>query len=312
VRSFCLTYVLVALLGCVDGFRGSNVQIDLSPRTPVQAATGMAPGMTLPKELPEDYHFTIYAIDEGADLESSFEVQRFEVHKLVNLTSPCFIDVGASARFPGIHVTQFGKKMAEVTGIEDVANPPAGATEEQKIDAATAVQRMANVMALGGDAGLKAVTSASNGSYPATEMSCNGTGLPPPSCIDDASNQRRLELCTQAWRSDPALFEGTDRVLTAPLNGTTFGFVDGINPITPVPVGGASFYAPQDLAGIDEYAIYVQQDGMADPGELLFSGRPSHPTRGVTHVHLDSPRYPTLITAELAIFASLDEDEVHF
>jgi len=312
VRPICLTYVLTALLGCVDGFRGSNVQIDLSPRTPVQAPTGMAPGATLPKELPDNYHFRIYAIEEGSDRDSAFEVQRFEVHRLVNLTSPCFIDVGPNVPFPGIHVTQFGKKMAEVTGIGDVANPPAGATDAQKIDAATAVQRMANIMAFGGDAGLKAVTTASERTYPALDASCNGTGLPPPSCFDDASNARRLELCTAAWRADPNLFEGTDRVLTAPLNGTTFGFVDGVNPITPTPVGGASFYVPQDLAGIDEYAIYIQQDGMADPGTLLFAGRPTHPTRGVAHVHLDSPLFPTLISAELAVFTSLAEDDVHF
>ncbi|MGN6104930.1 MAG: hypothetical protein ACTHU0_07495 [Kofleriaceae bacterium] len=307
---------LVGLVGCVDGFRGSNVQIDLAPTTPVQASPGATPG---PGELPSNVHFRIYAIDRAEDpadpeqdILRMFEIQRFEIHKLVDLSSPCFIDVGTHVPFPGLHVSQFATKMAEVTGITDVANPPPGASERDRIDQATAVQRMRNVEALGGAHGIKAVVSASSGGYPPVDANCNGSGLPPPSCMDDASNARRLAACQAAWKGDPQLFEGTDRVLTSPLNGTTFGMVVGLNPVTPVPVGGASFYVEHALDTIDEYAIYYQTDGDAGPGTIFLAGRTTRTTRGVRHVHLTSPLLPTTYSAEMAIFADLGEDDVNF
>lgn len=295
--------------GCVEGFRGSNVQVDLAPSTPSQASAGATPGAG---ELPANIHFRIYAIREATDGESLFEIQRFEIHKIVDLASPCFIDRGPNVPFPGLHVSQFQIQTAEVTGIDDVANPPPTATEAQKIDAATAIQRMRNIAALGGPAGLKVVSSASAGGYPAVDADCSGSGLPPATCRDAASNARRLAQCEAAWRADPALFEGTDRVLTAPLNGTTFGMVVGVNPVTPVPVGGAAFFTDAALADVDEYAITYQTDGVADPGTLFLTGRPTVVTRGVHHVDLASPLNPTLYAAEMAIFANLGDDDVTF
>jgi len=303
--------ILVALVGgCVEGFDGSNVQIDLNPATPAQAPAARAPQG---RELASNGHFRLYAIKETEDTDALFELTRFEIHKLVDLTSPCFIDVGPNVPFPGLHVSQFATKMAERTGITDIRNPPPGATMEDQIEQATAVQRMINVAALAGDTGLKAVTSASPAGYPAVDAACGGGGMPPTTCIDEASNARRLELCQQAWAGDRQLFEGTDRVLTSPLNGTTFGFVIGANPVSPVPVGGAQLIVDRALEGVDEYAIYFQTDDAADLGMLFLAGRPApSATRGATHVHLDSPLYPDIVEAELVIFANLDEDDVHF
>jgi len=284
------------------------VQIDLSPGMPVQAhvAAAMAAG-----ELPANTHFTIYAVQQSATEDRLFEIQRFEVHWLVDPTSPCFIDVGAP--HPGLHVTQFAAKIAQDTGITDIANPPATATAQQKILMATALQRMTNVAALGSAAGIKAVTSASTAVYPAVAAGCTGPAglIPPASCTDDASNQLRLTLCQAAWKADPNLFEGTDRVLTAPLGGVTRGTVDGLNPINHAPVGGAQFFVDNALDNIDAYAIYSQTDGMDTPGTQLLFGHPTMPTRGVRHVHLVSPATPAF-TAEMAVFADLGQDDVQF
>lgn len=300
----------VGSVGCIDGFRGSNVQIDLVKETPAQAPPGAVPRAD---QLPSNAHFTIYAIQEAADRDHLFALDRFEIHPIVDLASPCFIDVGDHVPHPGLHVSQFSKQIGIDTGITDIRNPPAGATEEQKITAATAEKRMENITLLGGDGGIKAVTSASTTPYPIVATDCNGPAsqIPPPMCTDEASNQRRLELCQATWSSDPGLWEGTDRVLTAPLAGTTFGLVDGMNPINTAPVGGAQFFVDEALAGIDAYAIYWQVDGMADPGNLLLFGRPTHPTRGVDYVHLTSLQSPVL-SANLVIFANLGEDTVHF
>ena len=104
-------------------------------------------------------------------------------------------------------------------GIPDITNPPANATEEQKIAAATAVQRQTNVALLSGPNGIKAITSASTSTYPAVAADCSDpSGIPPPQCTDEVSNQRRLAACQAAWAKDANYYEGTDRVLTSPLN----------------------------------------------------------------------------------------------
>ncbi|HET7499668.1 MAG TPA: hypothetical protein VFK02_01650, partial [Kofleriaceae bacterium] len=178
---------------------------------------------------------------------------------------------------------------------------------------ATARQRMNNVMALAGPMGIKAVTSASKASYGPVAADCNGSAdqIPPATCTDEPSNRRRLELCQATWKANPNLFEGTDRVLTAPLSGETHGLVLGTNPINLAPVGGAQFFVHDALQNIDAFAIYTQTDDLDTPGTQLYFGRPTMPTRGVLHVHLVDPAN-ALITAEMAIFTDLGEDDVHF
>jgi hypothetical protein len=300
----------VLLGGCIDEFRGSNVQLDLSPAMPVQAPAGRAPG---PGELPHDVHFTLYAISEGGGVSRLFELQQFEIHRIVDPSSPCFIDVGAHVPYPGLHVTRYVEAVQRDTGISDLSNPPPGATEEQMIDVATALQRQRNVAALASDAGIKVVTSASAGAYPPAAADCTEpVGIPPPACIEADANRRRLERCTAAWAADPDYFEGTDRILTSPLSGTTHGMVVGLNPVNLAPVGGAQFFVDESLHGFDAYAIYYREDGeTAGPGTQLLFGRPVRVTRGVTHVHLTSVIAPA-VTATLAIFADLNSDDVRF
>ena len=272
----------------------------------------VSPGVTPQAgELPNGIHFTFYAVQNDATSSRLFEVQRFEVHRIVDLSSPCFIDVGAHVPFPGLHVSQFAAMIAQQTGITDLANPPPTATEQQKIDAATAVQRQGAVALLAGNTGIKAITSASNYSYPAVAPDCISPGIPPPTCTDSASNQRRLEQCQAFWKMDPFYFEGTDRILTSPLDGVTHGMVDGENPINLAPVGGAQFYVDTDLGGFDEFAIFYQADDMPQPGNLLVYGKTTEVTRGVVHVHMTSPTSPTL-TADVAIFPNLDQDHTGF
>lgn len=294
-----------ALAGCVEPFAGANVQIDFGPFTPGQAPPSRAPTMS---ELPSAVHLRLFAVVGGAPVE----IQRFEIHKLVDLDSPCFIDAAPGVPYPGLHVTRYAEKVAESTGISDPASPPAGTTEAQRILAATAAVRMDNLAKYAGPLGLRAVTSASPATYPAPDATCAGTGLPPPMCTDDASNARRLARCRALWAASPTLFEGTDRVLTAPLAGTTFGFVVGQNPVSASPVGGAQFTVADPLIGVDEYSIDIQVDGVAGPGMPFLAGRAVRgTTRGVSQVRMTSPT-SSMLTAQLVIFSALDEDGVSF
>jgi hypothetical protein len=275
---------------------------------PAQAGIGQMPQAN---QLPTNTRFTIYGIQTTETGDALFALNSFEVHSMVDAGSPCFIDKGQTATFPGLHSSMYSAKIAEVTGITDYRNPPSTATEEQKIDAATAEQRKRNIESLAN--GLKAVTSASDIGYPSVAAACPGSDsqLPPINCIDEQSNANRLKLCEATWKANPDLWEGTDRVLTAPLNGTTYGMVDGVNPINLAPIGGASFNIDEAISGMDAYAIYYRSDTGLDPGNLLLYGTPTRPTRGVDRVHMTSIVRPTL-TAELAIFADLGQDDEHF
>ncbi len=304
------------LLACNDAFDGANVQFDFSPAMPVQAsavATTLAVG-----EIPAASHFTFYAIqiDDEAQTTRLYAVQQFEIHHIVDLLSPCYIDVGPHVPHPGLQVSQYALVIGRDTGIPDVTNPPPGATQTDEIEAATADQREADIALLAGPSGLHAVTSASTAVYPPTAATCadaaaDASMIPPPTCTDDASNAQRLALCQAAWAADPNLWEGTDRILTSPLAGTTAGFVDGLNPITLSPVGGAQFYVNTVLRDADAFAVYVEADGSDGTGEQLLYGTPEMLTRGVLHVHMTNPESSAL-TADVAIFADLDSNDSQF
>jgi hypothetical protein len=305
-----VTSLFALCAGCIDGFQGSNVQFDFSPATPVLASAGATP---LTGELPANTHFTLYAFQEDAMQGRLFELERFEIHRIVDPTSPCFIDVGDHVPHPGLHATKFADRIAQDTGIPDYMNPPASATEQQKVEIGTAVQREKNIVSLASDTGIRVVTSASISNYPALAADCNDTnGIPPPDCMDDAANARRLAACQAFWASDSKYYEGTDRILTAPLNGVAHGMVDGMNPINQGPVGGAQFFVDEVLDNFQGFAIYTQQDDQVAPGgNLLLFGKPTMPTRGVIHVHLTNAASPA-ITADMAIFSNLGQDDVSF
>ncbi|CAN5358535.1 hypothetical protein BH11MYX1_BH11MYX1_16620 [soil metagenome] len=298
MRVIAATGLLALFAGCVDELQGSNIQFDFSPATAVSGAND---------------HLTLYAYQGDPMVGRLFELQRFEIHKVANLGSPCFIDVGDHVPHPGLHVSQYAKVIGNDVGIPDITNPPANATEQAKITAATAVQRQHNVELLFGDGGIKAVTSASPRTYGAVAADCAAAeGIPPATCTDDVSNERRLAACQQAWVADPDFYEGTDRVLTSPLNGTAAGNVDGTNPIDLAPVGGAQFYIDEVLANFDGYALYTQPDAQtAAGGDLVLFGTPGIPTRGVIHVHLTNATTPSLV-ADLAIFSDHGQDHVSF
>lgn len=303
----------VALVGCVDGFRGSNLQLDLTQAMQLQARAFAPP---IANELPANTHYAIYAVQQGSAQDRLFELAQFEIHRAVDLSSPCFIDVGEHVPYPGLPVVAFAQRVAVDTGIVNPNNPPATATEEQKTLAASANRRAAYVATILGVDGtpVRAVTSASAATYGPIGTTCPGTGneFPASTCYDDASNQRRLALCQEAWKANPDLFEGTDRILTAPLNGATRGFVDvPANGGAIPPIGGAQFFVPQALDHVDAFAIYLQTDNATDVGTQVLFGKPTGQTRGVLHVHMTNATNAAL-TAELAVFTDLGQDNVQF
>ena len=259
-----------------------------------------------------------------------FAVQDFEIHRVVDLSSPCFIDVGERRAASGPARQPVRAVIDADIGIPDYQNPPASATEAQKRSiAATAHQRMANITALAGDGGLKARDErVDRASIPTVDADCTDTSkIPPPTCTDDASNKRRLEMCQQFWHDEPGLLRGHGSRAHGAARRHDVRHGRRQSPINLAPVGGAQFFVDEALAGFDAYAMYWQfddanGDGKPDypracpamqthPGTLLLYGTPTTPTRGVMHVHMTRRRQSS-ITAELAIFANLDQDTTHF
>ncbi len=285
-------------------------------------------------ELPSNIHFTLYAFEGGMSstgepVGRTFVVQQFEIHHVVDLASPCFIDVGEHVPFEGLHVSQYQSEIMAQNKFTDPTTPPADATEAQKVQVATAVTRQEFVRKLAAAEGPRAITSASVESYETVAANCTDTnGIPPAMCVDAESNKRRLERCQAAWKADSSFFEGTDRVLTDPLNGTTFGFALGTNPANMAPLGGSAFFVDEVLEDFDGFAIFWQYDdanGDGTPdyppsvpqsdrnpyGTMFMIGHPEKPTRGVIRAHMVNYDNPG-INAELAIFANIGEDDVHF
>ena len=171
---------LIVLAGCVDELQGSNIEFDFKSNTPTQAVVDTAAAS--PGQFPRDIHFSLYALSSSDTTGYMFKIQDFEIHKIVDLTSPCFIDVGEHVPHPGLHVSQYLDVIKQDTGISDPLNPPADASQDNKIEAATAYQRDKNVHLLYDDStGIKALSDASTAVYPAIASACGATdGIPRP------------------------------------------------------------------------------------------------------------------------------------
>ncbi len=354
--TFALVFALLSTTACVEQFEGSNLQIDFGPFVPAQALPGTA-GLPGGLELPSITHYRLWGIVQtrdttGAVIASDYtELQRFEIRRIVELRSPCFIDP-EGARFPGLHVTGFVNRMKSETGIQDIAAPPAGATEEDKIDMATALQREININAFGSNpnpttmpptfGGLKAVTSVSTARYPALAPACiednpsvDQSLIPPLTCIGDESNKLRLQACQKFWNANPGFYEGSDRILTEPLAGEYFGVVTGVNPLNGAFLGGTQFFIDRIGTDYNAFSLTYQFDDQngdgtpdlpqgfpappippgapTDYGSQLLSGVASQPTRGVirSRMEINGGTSPA-VYGQLAIFSDIGDDNVHF
>jgi len=333
---------------CVDAYGGSDLQIDFS--SAVVVPTGdvgdpIGPNGTVGEaaHVPADTYFTFYGIDDVTDdtgvvvRTDAFEFSSFEVRPVIDTGSPCFVEL-EDAQFPGLHATQVANKLKEVicdrlgldsTCMDDPFNPPSGATDNDVTDVLDANSRMSKQPSY--QSVVKAITSPSAFEYPSPTADCNFTGdqIPNASCTDDASNAQRLRVCKDLWASHPDYYEGSDKVFTLPLAGTWYGMVEGANPINGGPIGGSSQFVDSSGSGFDHFTMNWQfrdHDGDGEPdypaswltghdpsniGYVYMAGDPESKTRGVINSRLSSA-FDANVTADVAIFANLGEDDTSF
>lgn len=364
-RILCPALMIVGALSCltntacVDAFGGSSIvavfeQGVESPATDIADAVGGRP--------PPNTYYSFYAVDityqtddEGnvvvddfgnpvVETSYAYQAQRFEVVPMINRTSPCFIDL-EEARYPGIHVTQEFNKFCEQTGIDCTSTETIVETQADTpqrefdiTDVLTAKRRHDLLPSIESD--LKAIAGVSialppgeHPDYPVADTcveddaNVDPSAIPPPQCIGQESNARRLEICRRYWEDEPTYWEGSDKVYTLPLNGRYYGVVDGINPKNNGGVSGAQFFDEARLAHFDAFLMNWQfkdadEDGEPDYpadyedadkstiGYHYMQGTPEQLTRGTTSVFMSNRTYN--ITGEINIIDSLGEDDVHF
>jgi len=318
---------LLVQSGCVDPFGGSSIQAYFFGGVHVP---GDPQGFGRP---PAGTHYSFLALNHDADGNGFvFALESFDVRTVIDTSSPCFIEDDES-RFPGLHVTRYAERLRVDIGVDDPFGD--GVREQDAIDLLTADRRMSNLGLL--RSSIKAVTSHSPAPYPPVAADCDGgdTEIPPPECTDDSSNARRLRLCEQFWADNPLLYEGSDKVFTLPLAGVWHGSVDGTDPRTGQPIGGANFLVDADLTGIDSLLVNWQYNcGAADFAALgadcapvypddfpvedqspigyhYMAGRLEEQTRGVQSTTMSNTTF-SQISGHVSVFADLDEDDNHF
>ena len=199
-----LCALIIGSSACVDTFSGSDVQIDFAANFPRAVLAGEAQA---PEQPPANTYYILWASEQALDPSGKpqatylFDVAHFEIKRLIDMSSPCFIEL-ESSRFPGVHVTQYASKLSQQTGITDPGNPPAGAAPGDITDVLDAQIRMSHLLALQNT--VEIVTDASTASYGgagAIETTCiednpgaDPAKFPPAKCVGDQSNKKRLAL----------------------------------------------------------------------------------------------------------------------
>ena len=244
-----------------------------------------------------------------------FEVQRFEIRPVIDVASPCFIDL-EDARFPGLHVTEYANKVMEQTGITDPFNPRPGAPSGDVTDVLDAKSAMDHLGPLQGRSRRWSATRPSSTGPSATtciEQRPRRRPDPVPAAqVHRRSSNAAAPRAVQGGLGRPtpeSYYEGSDKVFTLPLNGKLYGMVEGSNPVNGVTVGGSGVFVDEALDGFDSFTINWQYkdlngDGQPDypagtadadkspTGYVYMSGTPVRAARGVINVHLTNPNDP--------------------
>jgi hypothetical protein len=330
-RQVRLGFIAVALSvgasGCVDAYDGSWVEFSLGPGTQVPADTGNV-GFGQP---PANTHYEFWV----ASGNSSFKVAEFLVVTQFDSKFPCFIETGR-AQYPGLHSTKYYDRILADATADD---PTPDQDEVNRL--ADADKRMKNMVVV--EKNLKAVVGYDPTMTPqiladlANDVNTNA----PINMMDDVSNANRLKICQAFFDKHPDFYVGGDKVFSLPLAGHWYGMVEGSDPRSNAPVGGAGFTVPFTFKKFDFLLMnwqfndaHYDADGRLDTsqtndpritgtvgtlgpfgpswtGYFYMGGSPREATRRTINVDLRNPQFNSL-NAKMAIFPAINEDDATF
>ncbi len=340
-RTLRLVFVAALSAGassCVQSYDGSWVEFALSSGTQLPADVGNV-GNGQP---PGNTHYE-YWVATGPH---AFKVAEFQVAKQFDSKFPCFIETGR-AQYPGLHSSRFYDKVLE----DALADGPV--PDQHEIDLlADADKRRKNQKDVEGV--LKAVVGYDPGVTPQVLDELNKQIAQAPAPITDMSadaNARRLAICEAFFKAHPDYYVGGDKVFSLPLAGHWYGMVEGTDPRSNAPVGGAGFTVPFTFKEFDFLWMnwqfndaHYKADGKLDTsagvkndpritmrvtqmigsatvtqgpygpsatGYHYMSGKPEIRTRRTINVDLQNQEFGAIL-GKMAIFPGINEDDATF
>jgi hypothetical protein len=328
---FIAAALSVGASGCVDAYDGSWVEFSLGAGTQIPAdVAGGNMGFGQP---PADTHYEFWV----ATGNSSFKVAEFLVVTQFDSQFPCFIETGR-AKYPGLHSTRFYDRLLDDALATGDPNTP----DQDEVNLlADAQKRMDNMSVV--EKQLKAVVG-----YDPTMTqqilddleTAVGTGAPIGE-MDDVHNANRLKICQAFFDKHPDFYVGGDKVFSLPLAGHWYGMVEGSDPRSNAPVGGAGFTVPFTFKKFDYLLMnwqfndaHYKADGTLDTnqtndpritstvdglgpygqswtGYYYMGGSPRDATRRTINVDLINQQFRS-INAKMAIFPAINEDDATF
>jgi len=308
-RSLSLAAATLAVVGCVEPFDGSKMEIVMGNTTHIPGEPG---GGGRP---PLDTHYEMYVLKDNR----TFKLVEFEVVFVIDPSDRCFIEDEESL-YPGLHATQVPVKVEEDITEGGTHTP----TAEEAGDIYLAQKRVYEdfVKLTLEDVGVKSLVSHESGlTLAGREMLYDLAGVPDPLDTSDAVNDARLAACNNVFNAHPLLYVGNDKVFSLPLNGEYFGNAKGRDPRNQAPTGGAKFDIELVLDDFDIMRINWNFNDPADPRAAMYgesdvgyhyvAGTPIHRTRGVVNVILTNNFFGSL-RGDVSIFTDLAEDDVMF
>jgi hypothetical protein len=323
-RLLPLAAAALCTTSCVQVFEGSWIEVVFSNTTPLP---GEGAGRT---RVPAGTHFELWATS-GGGLRRIFQ---FRIVPQLDSTFPCFIE-NEEAKFPGLHITQIFERVNgdERMDPQGVAGTNDGLSQAQ-VDRITDAQRREERRVLV-EGGVKAIVGYDPTVTPAViaDLRARVADQAEITDVSDAANAVRFNLCEEFFDEHPRFYVGFDSVFSLPLNGEWYGVVEGSDPRTSAPLGGAGWAVPANLENIDGLSVrwdfddpntrtqpgvlcyFDQSEGAqcppSDIGYYYMSGEPRVLSRRALRVSMRNLNF-TGPSAEVAIFPSLGEDEVQF
>jgi len=330
---FTAAVICAGVTSCVDAYDGSWVEFALKSSTQVPGNVGNI-GNGQP---PGDTHYEFWV----ATGSSAFKVAEFQVVKQFDSKFPCFIDTGRS-EWPGLHSTKFyDKVLTEALKTGDPTTP-----DQDEINRlADADKRRSNQGLV--EQQLKAVVGydPTVTSDVLSKLQADVTAHAPIDDISDPANANRLKICNAFFAAHPNFYVGGDKVFSLPLSGHWYGMVEGADPRSGAPVGGAGFTVPFTFKKFDYFWMnwqfnnaHYKADGHLDTtqtnddriltagthdmvklgpfgesatGYHYMSGKPREATRRTINVDLQNQNFSS-IQGKMAIFPAINEDDATF
>jgi hypothetical protein len=303
---------------CVSNYDGSWLEFVLGQGVQVPQGEFLGDGQP-----PRNTHYEMWVVSGNTAFH--LDGGDFQVVPVIDTKFPCFME-DDDARYPGLQSSQVYNRLLQDL-VPDPQQTPSQAVLDILADGKARIDNQGKIEPV-----LKSVVLYDPTVTPDV-LSALAADVPAVDAIDDASNAMRRTKCKAFYKAHPNFYVGNDKVFSLPQNGFWYGMVAGSDPRNAAPVGGAGLSVALTFKQFDEFWINWQFNDPNDPlincanpgdcpaghvgygpaptGYHYLAGKPQDRTRGVINVPMTNREFGT-ISAEMAIFPGIQNDDVHF